>query len=268
MPRPRNALRRPPSPSCRGDGSVKLQGAQKSGKRCPTLRLHPRSWLGTAVAAPRRPDLWAGPRELFRAAALAAVIGAAAAWLVGCDQQRQQSEATASVEPGEPTTDVDLPIPNLSQQTPVWCWATVAQQIILAAKGPSDTPPQCALAAHAYGLPVEGCCSGVDPRCQRTGSLGQIQGLIEDFASRDSTTAGPADPAVLHRALAGGHAVIMGLNMAPGVGHVVVIRGMSFVPTAQGLTPMVHMNDPMAVYTQPVPFAAVAPFWRSAIIVN
>ena len=37
---------------------------------------------------------------------------------------------------------VDIPIQNIHQETPVWCWAAVAQQIILGIRGPANTPPQ------------------------------------------------------------------------------------------------------------------------------
>src|ERR1700731_390254 len=70
---------------------------------------------------------------------------------------------------------VDIPIQNLTQGTAEWCWAAVAQQIILASVGPQQTPPQCALVAIANGAPPEACCSGFNPACVRTGSVQQIQ---------------------------------------------------------------------------------------------
>ena len=51
-------------------------------------------------------------------------------------------------QPGLPPP-VDIPIQNLSQQTPVWCWAAVAEQIITWRRGGS--PPQCVLVAAAFG---------------------------------------------------------------------------------------------------------------------
>lgn len=42
---------------------------------------------------------------------------------------------------------VQLGIPNLPQETQVWCWAAVAQQIIAHSRGAAYTPPQCALVA-------------------------------------------------------------------------------------------------------------------------
>ena len=44
---------------------------------------------------------------------------------------------------------VDLGIQNIPQETPLWCWAAVAQQIIFALRGPNGTPHQCGLVAIA-----------------------------------------------------------------------------------------------------------------------
>ena len=70
---------------------------------------------------------------------------------------------------------VDVPISNIPQDTPVWCWAAVAQQIIMAIRGPQNTPPQCALVATANGAHPGVCCNGYNPACVRTGSIPQIQ---------------------------------------------------------------------------------------------
>jgi hypothetical protein len=163
---------------------------------------------------------------------------------------------------------VDLPIRDLPQETPVWCWAAVSQQIILASRGPEATPPQCALVAVANGAPPQVCCSGPNPQCLRTGSLGQIRGLIRRFGGRASNYAPPTDPLTLYRTLAGGHAVVIALAAGPVGGHVVVARGMSFARTPWGWEPMVHINDPMASQTEVAPFRALARGWQAAIVVD
>jgi len=212
-------------------------------------------------------------RKGFRAA-LAAVLLALAA----CGQPNDQAASPNQAAPldarvdangvfDRPLPPVDLPIRDLQQQTGVWCWAAVAQQIIMASRGPQGTPPQCALVAIANGVGPEACCSGPNPACVRTGSIPQIQGLINQFGGRTSNYAPPTDPLTLYRTLAMGHAVIIGVNTGQG-GHVVVARGMSFMPTPYGWEPMVHINDPMAYYTQPVPFRQVARIWMAAIVVN
>lgn len=40
-----------------------------------------------------------------------------------------------------PLPPVEIPIQNIPQETPLWCWAAVAQQIILASNWPQETPP-------------------------------------------------------------------------------------------------------------------------------
>lgn len=163
---------------------------------------------------------------------------------------------------------VDLPIQNLRQETEVWCWAAVSQQIIMASRGQQATPPQCALVAMANGADPGVCCNGYNQQCVRTGTLDQIQKLIAQFGGRYSNMAAPTDPMTLYQALAGGHAVILALQSQPGAGHVVVVRGMSFAPTQGGVEPVLHVNDPMAVYTQPVPFRQLVGVWKQAIVIN
>jgi hypothetical protein len=163
---------------------------------------------------------------------------------------------------------VDLPIENISQETNVWCWAAVSQQIIAASRGREQTPQQCALVATANNTPSDVCCVQQNPQCVVTGSLQQIQDLIQHYGGRSSSYAEPTDPMTLYRTLKQGHAVVIGLQTNPSSGHVVVARGMSFQNTPQGVVAMVHINDPMAQFTQPVPFQQIAGIWRQAIIVN
>ena len=167
----------------------------------------------------------------------------------------------------EPLTTVELPVANLSQQTPVWCWVTVAQQIIAASKGPQSTPQQCELVATADGVSADTCCAGYNQQCVHTGSLQQIQRLIQQYGGRTSSYAQPTDPLTLYKALKDGHAVVIALNMN-GSGHVVVARGMTTVPANGGYEAMILLNDPMAQYTQPVPFDQIAPLWQEAIVIN
>lgn len=171
--------------------------------------------------------------------------------------------ATAQVPP-----PVSLNISNLAQETPVWCWAAVAQQIINARVGPGRTPSQCALVAMANGAHPEFCCSGYNPVCVRTGTLSQIAGLIRQFGGSPSAYAVPTDPMTLYRTLASGRAVILHVRSGFASSHVVVLRGMSFMPTPYGVQPVLHINDPLAYFTQPVAFSQIAPIWVDAIVVG
>lgn len=163
---------------------------------------------------------------------------------------------------------VDLPIQNIPQQTQVWCWAAVAQQIIMATRGPQATPPQCALVARAFGQHPNSCC-GNPANCTVTGQLPQIQALIAEFGGRHSSVQRPTDPMTLYQTLAAGKAIIMAVKSSPFAGHVVVLRGMAWMPTPYGtVEPMLIINDPMAYYTQPVPFSQVAQIWEQAIVIQ
>lgn len=163
---------------------------------------------------------------------------------------------------------VDIPIQNLTQGTPVWCWAAVAQQLIMHAVGPSQTPQQCALVAIANGAAPGVCCGGVNPACFRTGSWPQIQALIAHFGGRYSRQAPPTDPMTLYRTLAAGRPIILQVRSSFASTHVVVLRGMSFVPGPMGPVPVLHINDPMSVFTQPVPYHQLLPLWIDALVVE
>lgn len=167
---------------------------------------------------------------------------------------------------GRQLPPVDLPIRNIPQETQVWCWAAVAQQIILATRGPQATPPQCALVARAYGQLPQQCCNQ-PAQCTVTGSLQQIQGLIAEFGGRHSSLEPPTDPMTLYHTLADGKAIILAVKSTPYSGHVIVLRGMGWQQTPAGLKPVLFINDPMAYFTQPIPFANIAYYWDSAIVV-
>lgn len=163
---------------------------------------------------------------------------------------------------------IDLPIQNIPQQTPVWCWAAVAQQIMLFKNGPANTPPQCGLVAAANGINPNYCCFNFG-NCAVTGDAAKIQQLLYHFGGSASSYAPPADPMTLYNTLAQGRPVIIELSQPyQGMTHVVVVRGMGFAQTPMGIMPVLHINDPMSYYTQPVPFSQIAPLWKSAIVVH
>jgi hypothetical protein len=170
--------------------------------------------------------------------------------------------ATAQIPP-----PIDLGIQNIPQETPVWCWVAVAQQIIHKINGPLGTPQQCQLVGVAFNKGAQYCCQTPTP-CMTTGTLEQIQGLIAYFGGHWSWLSPPANPIAIYQTLSSGHAIIMAVQSSPYSGHVVVIRGMAWIPTPMGVQPVLYINDPMAYFTQPVPFASIAQYWNAAIIVN
>lgn len=172
------------------------------------------------------------------------------------------SQAQAQLPP-----PVDLQIQNITQETHVWCWAAVAQQIIFRLKGPSQTPPQCVLVSTAFNIPPGYCCQFPSP-CMSTGSLQQIQALIAFYGGSWSSIAQPTNPVTIYRTLASGRAIIMAVQSSPYSGHVVVLRGMAWVSTPFGVKPVLYINDPMAYFTQPVPFETISSYWGAAIVVH
>jgi hypothetical protein len=163
---------------------------------------------------------------------------------------------------------IDLGIPNIRQQSPVWCWAAVAEQIIRWRNG-GRGPSQAELVSIANGFPPEACLQppnhSVHQACQRPGHLVEVKQLIAMFGGGPSEIAPPAHPAILYQTLKGGHAIILAVQSTPFLGHFVVLRGM-----APARDPILFINDPMGWpnFSQPVPFSAIMQFWNAALVVS
>ena len=150
---------------------------------------------------------------------------------------------------------VDLGIRNIMQDTDVWCWAAVAQQVIVKRKGKS--PPQCALVAMVHGRYPSFCCPHYE-RCAVAGSLRQIQILIRNFGQRTTTLSPPTDAMSLYRTLRAGHPIILAIRNSQFTGHVVVLTGMTWVAGGNGPEAVLHVNDPLRVQG-----ASTKPSWRT-----
>lgn len=163
---------------------------------------------------------------------------------------------------------VDLGIQNIPQSTPMWCWAAVAQQVIAAINGSQGAPPQCEMVAVVNKEKAELCCQH-PAACLKGGSLHQIQELIAYYGGHSSAIARPTNPVVIYKVLRSGHAIIMQIKPSPirPARHAVVIRGMKWVPTPDGLQPVLLVNDPMAFLSQSIPFVDLAEIWQRAIVV-
>ena len=159
---------------------------------------------------------------------------------------------------------VDLGIRNIMQETDVWCWAAVAQQVIAKRKGKS--PPQCALVAMVHGRFPSFCCPHYE-RCAVPGSLRQIQTLIRNFGQRTTTLSPPTDAMSLYRTLRRGRPIILAIRNSRFTGHVVVLTGMTWVSGAGGPEAVLHVNDPLRVIPNRLSFRALVPRWQAAIVV-
>ena len=160
---------------------------------------------------------------------------------------------------------VNLGIQNILQESPVWCWVAVSQEIIIYSQGSS--PSQLDLAAIAYNIPLQKAHS--NPKlCIKTGTLKQIRFLISRFGGRYSTINPPTDPFTLYNTLRSGHPIILQIISGTGTYHVIVINGMEWQRTITGqLIPILFVNDPMSIYIQPLPFDTLIRIWSAAIVV-
>lgn len=162
---------------------------------------------------------------------------------------------------------IDLGIQNIPQQDNMWCWAAVAQQIILWKTGAA--PDQCEMVARAKNANIQVCCNFYT-NCSTPGNFVDIQNLLLIYGAGYSALAAPTNPTMLYNTLASNKPVILFLNQPyQNIGHFVVLTGMGWVnDPIYGLIPFVHINDPMSIYTQPMPFANIIGLWQAAIIVN
>lgn len=162
---------------------------------------------------------------------------------------------------------IDLGIPNIRQQTQVWCWVAVAEQIIRWKNG-GGSPSQAELVSIANGWPPQACPMANNPMmlqaCIRTGGLHEIAGLIGAFSMSAAGFAPPAAWPLLYQTLAQRRPIILSVQATPYSGHVVVLRGI--VP---GPDPILLINDPMGWpgFFQGVPFSRLLQFWTGAIVV-
>ena len=93
----------------------------------------------------------------------------------------------------------------------------------------------------------------------------QIQQLIAYYGGRYSSIVPPTDPRTVYNTLASGQPIIMLVRSSPysDIGHFVVIRGMEWF----GGEPVLLINDPLAYFSRPIPFAQIAQYWQAAIVV-
>lgn len=182
--------------------------------------------------------------------------------------------ATTSAQPIPPSppvtplpASVHVNVPNRLQQTQVWCWAAVSQQIIEWSRGMS--PPQCALVAVANNAPPAMCCGNPHPSCVRTGTIPQVQGLILAYSGHASHVIAPSlNPLGLYVYLSNGQPIILEVRTTPAATHVVVVVGMSFMRTQYGPVALLEVNDPMSVYTQPIPYQNIYPSIVRVLVID
>ncbi len=162
---------------------------------------------------------------------------------------------------------VHVNVPNRMQQTTVWCWAAVSQQIIEWSNGTS--PSQCTLVAVANNTSPAMCCGNTHPTCVRTGTMMQVQNLIATYSGHSSHVIQPSfDPLGLYVYLAQGRPIILQVRTNFTATHVVVIVGISFMRTQHGSIAMIEVNDPMSMHTLSIPYSNVYPVIVNALVID
>jgi len=172
--------------------------------------------------------------------------------------------------------DIEEPVPgtvyidieNRMQQTPVWCWVAVAEQLIEHSRGTS--PAQCALVAAANGTAPVYCCSGLNSQCVRSGTMDQLRTLLLAYGRYASTVIpAPLDPMVLYRHLVDGHPIVLQVRTSSNTTHVVVLKGMRFTRNSYGLLEAwIIVNDPMVRDMPLLLYSRVQGTIVNALIVN
>jgi len=186
--------------------------------------------------------------------------------------------ASEPVVPVAAPNPVDLPVPAFRQQADNWCWLAAAEMVVYYKKW-GHSPKQCELLEAGIGAPNGACCA--DPaKCDRPGSLAEIRRVIAHFGGAASALVPALRPEALYRTLQAGHVVVAALqHPAGGPGHVVVIKGLRFQvrwlpprtdggPPVQLIEPWVSINDPRGIITESLPYANLAPYWVSSVIVE
>lgn len=163
---------------------------------------------------------------------------------------------------------INLPVPNIQQDTEVWCWAAVAEEIVLGVRGRKDTPRQCHMVAIAKNASPAVCCANFNA-CKITGGLEDIQRLILHFGGRPSSIQPPANPYVLFQTLQSGRPIILQINPSGmGMSHVVVLRGMDISNAPWGPRATLFINDPLIPNVVSVDFSQIVGIWQAAIVVD
>ncbi|MFH1047796.1 MAG: papain-like cysteine protease family protein [Patescibacteria group bacterium] len=170
---------------------------------------------------------------------------------------------------------VNLNVPLVRQETPVWCWLAVSEMIIRY-RNLGMSMRQCEMLEIGYGLPGGTCCG--DPmRCQRTGyGMQEVQLVLAQFGGVVAMHTPPLNPIQLYGALQSGHPVIVQIRSGQTSSHVIVIRGMRFEPQMMmtpygpqmGVQPMLLVNDPLGFMPAEVPFEQLVRIWMDSLIIQ
>ena len=155
---------------------------------------------------------------------------------------------------------VFVPVQNISQQNPGWCWAAVSEQIIKWKKHRS--PKQCELVSEFKKEVNDDCCA-TPSICNKPGSLQQVQGLLNQFGITYSDMLPLPNARSLYSILEDNHVVVVFVQSSSVVGHCIVIMG---IESGNDWT-TVYVNDPTGTYEQAMPMTKLLSLWSVAIAI-
>jgi hypothetical protein len=142
----------------------------------------------------------------------------------------------------KPLQSITLDIPHYGQDTPVWCWAAVAQMVIAHFQGATSTPTQKELVRMALGQPESAIWSaGVPADAVVPNDAHFIRLLIKVLARRVSDWFPPCPPEEIYANLYFGNPVILHVMTSGATSHVVVVAGVR--PDGDGHFEVL-LNDP------------------------
>jgi hypothetical protein len=119
------------------------------------------------------------------------------------------------------------------------------------------------------GRTVDCCQNREAEECRRTGNLAEVMELITRYGGRASLIPIPNEPKEIYKLLASGQALIVGFRITDKLNHAYLIKGISWVPTAEGNDQAIlSVNDPAYPASRPISFEEARPTWITAIAVE
>ena len=163
---------------------------------------------------------------------------------------------------------VSLPIENQVQETKYWCWAAIVRQLLQ--RPTYGRPPrQCELVNQAnYDRRLTGddCCRRpAGTACgDRLGDLGEVAGLIGRYGLKVEPRPAPETADSLYRSLLDGQVVLAGVNIAEGLNHLYLIKGIFWDDRGRA---RLLVNDPASPGVTTLDFEEARSTWLVTLTV-
>jgi len=161
---------------------------------------------------------------------------------------------------------IELNIPNIEQERNTWCWAALAQQVLVS-RTYGSPPSQCELVTISnikLGHSELDCCQNqTDPVCDRFGDQRDSIGLVTQYGGQARQVPLPS-PEEIYNYLVAGSPLIIIFQRTEDAKHAYLVRGLSWVGDEARLL----INDPAGRDSQTVNYDLVRPSWADAIVIE